>query len=900
MKFFHKILLVMLGVGLIPISLMSWKTLTLMQERLLGEALTAREVRANSISGELQIFFENLERKLNGFVFNRNIEDLNVDSLQSICDLVLSQNPEIEIMSILDESGQERLGRSRQQVSGYGERVSPKVLFDHLHTLTPDFLQKARDQGMALGPIDLRSERPSVTMAIPYPTNNSDWYGLIAVRFSLKRIQQILSGGGAEYKEVNVLSFLLDSESQAPIFGPFKHSKDSLSSFLPKQNDFRTLVKKNGKAAVITSNGGGELIAVTRALDDVNWSIYSFETSDHALASALFLRSMVFFLFGIILILVMVMAYVFASHLIKPIKVIEKAAREYAEGHFDYRFSVSGKDEIAELGHSFQGMAGQISNFMGKEVDNARREAELKVAQAVQKTLISDQFPKIPGIDIHGYYQPSSEAGGDWYGLVHVPDEKAYLFMLGDVTGHGAGAALVTSAANTFFKALEQWITLAGVSTEPDQVLKDLNQVLYRSTKGGMAMTMFVYKYFPDTGRLIYSNAGQSTPFQRIHANDTKKRLVPLKMRGTPLGYAEDSVYKKAETMVSPGDFVIMYSDGIVECENPEGEDFGKKRFKKLLEGYQGERCSDFLDAMTRQAFDFYDGVHPEDDITILMMRLLPPPKASVWPEELQNLQSKCPDILLHSIEDESALPQNVKNLGRHILLGQNFKMKSLLPAFPDDLPEGMILIQGDDSGHASEFLQMSSDLFLEGIRSNTKEDSHIAISSSEGWENIAESLLQPHQDLLHHRFKDNAIFVITELLMNAFFDAPVNEDGTRPFMGMPRDSVFDLPNGQSVKIRLFLSEAFLTVQVEDPFGSLQGESVIRYLKKCLIKDEDQMDKKVGGAGLGIFLCWKRSSALFYDIYPDEKTIATVSFPTKKGRSHKDKRTLGIHTRKKI
>lgn len=140
-------------------------------------------------------------------------------------------------------------------------------------------------------------------------------------------------------------------------------------------------------------------------------------------------------------------------------------------------------------------------------------------------------------------------------------------------------------------------------------------------------MTMFIMKLNLETGDIIFSNAGHNSPYlfrknvEEKEGSKKSKKLSALILKGSPLGYKPDSTYKTKNATLNRGDYLMIFSDGIIECCNKEGVEYGKKKFKNLLENYQGESSDDFLKLLVDDAYQYYNKDIQEDDITLLMLR---------------------------------------------------------------------------------------------------------------------------------------------------------------------------------------------------------------------------------------------------------------------------------------
>lgn len=284
-------------------------------------------------------------------------------------------------------------------------------------------------------------------------------------------------------------------------------------------------------------------------------------------------------LFMMILVSVTVIISLFASsNLTSALSDLSQATDKVAEGHFDIRVKVTSTDEVGSLAESFNAMASEVARLMSETAEKARMESELKTAQTVQETLFPPNEADFGDIKISGFYEPASECGGDWWHYCEV-NEKVYLWI-GDATGHGAPAALITSAAKSAATIIER------LNVEPDAALNLLNQSIHDVSKGKIMMTFFIAQYDKKTRTLSYSNASHEAPYL-IRKTDQplkKKDLIPLNEVNNPrLGQNRDTQYAQTKIQLEPGDRLFFYTDGLLDIQNEMKLSWGEREFIKAL-----------------------------------------------------------------------------------------------------------------------------------------------------------------------------------------------------------------------------------------------------------------------------------------------------------------------------
>lgn len=322
--------------------------------------------------------------------------------------------------------------------------------------------------------------------------------------------------------------------------------------------------------------------------------------------------------FSFIIFCVLIIIGVFASNtLTKAIRSLVDATSKVMDGDFSVRVESKSEDEIGALAQSFNKMTEEVSRLMDKTAENARMEAELKTAHTVQETLFPLNEAHIGPLAIYGKSEPATECGGDWWHYSHIGD-RVYLWI-GDATGHGVPAALLTSAARAVASVIEG---IDGIT--PGEALKILNKAIYSTSKGEMMMTFFLGCFDLETNTFSYSNASHDPPFLLSHevkGKPKRKDYFPLMEINNPrLGENEHSEYKSFEMKINPGDKIVFYTDGIVDVKNPEGDFFGERRFLKSLSTINSEDVSYTVGAVFDSMNEFREETPLDDDVTLVLV----------------------------------------------------------------------------------------------------------------------------------------------------------------------------------------------------------------------------------------------------------------------------------------
>jgi serine phosphatase RsbU (regulator of sigma subunit)/anti-sigma regulatory factor (Ser/Thr protein kinase) len=251
---------------------------------------------------------------------------------------------------------------------------------------------------------------------------------------------------------------------------------------------------------------------------------------------------------------------------------------------------------------------GQLVRQQEAEARTRQRfEQELEVARLIQQNFLPKQLPDLPDWEISALYRPAREVGGDFYDVIPLPDGRVG-FVVGDVTDKGVPAALVMAATRSVLRASAQRLV------DPGTVLERVNEHLCPDMPDKMFVTCLYGVLEPSTGRFRFANAGHDLPYVK-----TADGSVELRARGMPLGLMPDMLYEESETVLAPGDSLLLHSDGIVEAHDPDGQMFGFPRLKDAVARYPGgaELISCVLDDLRQHTGP---DAEQEDDITMVTL----------------------------------------------------------------------------------------------------------------------------------------------------------------------------------------------------------------------------------------------------------------------------------------
>lgn len=249
---------------------------------------------------------------------------------------------------------------------------------------------------------------------------------------------------------------------------------------------------------------------------------------------------------------------------------------------------------------------------------NAQLEDQFKQVGRIQRALIPDSNPTLEGYSLASSYEPSTQAGGDFYDYFQFPDGRLGL-MIADVSGHGAGAATVMAMIAAALRSYALHHGDSDKAADPAGVAKFVNEILVSSALPQMFVTAFICVLDPRTGTIDWVRCGHNPP--RIRGVDGSIRS--LRPPGTlPLGIDPDLTVPASTSMLAPGETLVLYTDGITETKRAGSTHdlFGDERLDEALSRCSGEpEC--VIETITDAVREFSGSEARDDDQTIVVVR---------------------------------------------------------------------------------------------------------------------------------------------------------------------------------------------------------------------------------------------------------------------------------------
>ena len=312
---------------------------------------------------------------------------------------------------------------------------------------------------------------------------------------------------------------------------------------------------------------------------------------------------------------------------IGPIVKLTDGVKEIAKGDLDKKLDIKTGDEIEVLADSVNNMTRDLKEYM-RHFSNAAAEkeriaTELNVAQNIQSGMLPSVEPDFSNrkeFDLAATMIPAKEVGGDFYDF-YMYDENHLVVTVADVSGKGVGAALFMVIAKTLLKDL----TLIASSTspagqEPDllSIVERANKFLYDNNEERMFVTVFYGILNLKTGEFVYVNAGHNPPMVR-YQKEGKFSFIKNEKRNPVLGIKRKIKYQEYRLMLSPGDKLFFYTDGITEAMSGQREQFNENRLKSALDKISDEsKANEILSTVYKAVKDHVGDAEQSDDMTML------------------------------------------------------------------------------------------------------------------------------------------------------------------------------------------------------------------------------------------------------------------------------------------
>lgn len=379
------------------------------------------------------------------------------------------------------------------------------------------------------------------------------------------------------------------------------------------QNKNRFFIDVNEK---LLEEGLGEkdrIVNIVVPVADAFGVIYgvSYESLDANLVQAR-LEIAVIALIG--LCLALMLAYMMSVSITNPLKLLKEGAGRIAQRDFSVRVAVKGKDEVGVLSQTFNKMAEDLEASTEAMLYKERVQKELELAAQMQEGLLPNEELSTETFEVAGGLVPATEVGGDAFDYIETEDGR-HLIYLGDVTGHGVAAGIISSIVNAMLYAMRSVSDLR-------ELIARLNDVLLEKTTMKVFMTMALVLWDEKKSTAYYVNAGHPPV---LYYDSASQKVTEVKVDGMALGLSDklSGNTKMQKIQMKANDVIVIYSDGIPEAPNAEGVQYGVQKLKAIMQDAATDlyTAKGIKNAILADVVQHIGDFEHKDDMTVVVLK---------------------------------------------------------------------------------------------------------------------------------------------------------------------------------------------------------------------------------------------------------------------------------------
>jgi len=283
---------------------------------------------------------------------------------------------------------------------------------------------------------------------------------------------------------------------------------------------------------------------------------------------------------------------------------------------------VQTNDQLGELAGSFNQMTGSIEGLLQTAAEKKRLEEELRIARVIQMSLLPRGPLDVPGLGITALCVPAREVGGDYYDFFHLPGDRLGI-LIADVSGKGTSAALYMAELKGLVLALSQRYD------SPRDLLIEVNRIISEHLDSRSFITITYALIDLQAGVMTFCRAGHTPLIFLAGPSSTLPAARVLTPSGMVLGLRIDGAAEKFSELLeeervdlSPGDVIVLFTDGITEAMNPESDLFGETRLSRIVEEHGHLESGELRERIMREIEAFVGSADQHDDMTMILLKV--------------------------------------------------------------------------------------------------------------------------------------------------------------------------------------------------------------------------------------------------------------------------------------
>ncbi len=327
-------------------------------------------------------------------------------------------------------------------------------------------------------------------------------------------------------------------------------------------------------------------------------------------------------LFVIIQLVALTMGVALARSITGAVHELFTGTERVRQGDFTHRIEVKAQDQLGELAMSFNQMTESIEHLLQTEAEKKRLEEELRIARDIQMSLLPRGPLVMAGLEVTALCVPAREVGGDYYDFFPLGDRRVAI-LVADVSGKGTSAALYMAELKGLL------LSLAQRYQSPRELLIEVNRILSDNLDSRSFITMTYGVIDMAAGVMTYCRAGH-TPMIYLPARGPRRGLAQsLQPGGLVVGLRIDGIHEKFSALLEEesinlerGDVFVLYTDGVTEAMDGDGELFGESRLRAIVEEHGHLRSAELRERIVREVEAFVGEADQHDDLTLILIKV--------------------------------------------------------------------------------------------------------------------------------------------------------------------------------------------------------------------------------------------------------------------------------------
>ena len=389
------------------------------------------------------------------------------------------------------------------------------------------------------------------------------------------------------------------SVKQDNIHEYFTHSgnEECKKEFLKGKTGFTTVLRNNRKHFLFYT-----------PVTNLNWRLSIICPYNEILITSNKFYGLLLVICGLSMLLLIVMTFIIARQISKPLKLFTGYARNIKNGRTDSRImSITSNDEFGELRDAFRYLQQNMNSYAEKLKVSEKIQSEIRLAQKLQQRFLPRPLQLPDNIELKGELRQSKSVGGDLYEYFLV--NNLLYFAIGDVSGKGIPAALYMASVVKLFRYV------ASKQTSTARICNTINTYMSDNSDDDMYVTMFVGVLDITTGEITFTNAGHPEPLV-VHPN---RRIEPLKFYSdSPIGILENYSYNEYKYTLEDGALLLLYTDGITDAEDARSQFYGKNRLTDNIRTSPSLHPEEVIDTILEGLRKHTHDAELSDDFTLL------------------------------------------------------------------------------------------------------------------------------------------------------------------------------------------------------------------------------------------------------------------------------------------